>query len=428
MRLQLNMLNIKDVKFAGKTEIRDNVLNIDLHELRRLLQQDRRFSKVDIKLAHPGEKCRILRVVDVVEPRAKNAIIGEDFPGALSKQGTVGEGSTCVLRGVAVVISDMLESKSPSEDQIGPLIDMSGPGSEVSIYGKTHNVVLLPYPADGTSADDYVVALKVTGLKAAVYLAQAGKELEPEDIRIYELPPLTQVTKGMEQLPRVAYIFQLYMNQFPPLEGEPILYGDNIRTLIPTIIHPNEVLDGAIINAYRGGLFEETYVIQNHPLIEELYRRHGKDLCFVGVVLTIAHSTEAESERTVAIAARLVKSILGADGVILTKAGGGAPEIAMVQTADKCEELGMRTVAIIWRRLESSDVGGTFFDLPRVNARVSTGVVEELVSLPSMEKIIGRPISCYSGPPVDGELKRVRWRIAGAADQLGYSNLIAVTH
>ena len=52
------------------------------------------MSTVDVELAHPGESCRILQVSDVVEPRAKTNGSGEDFPGVLGKQGTVGEGST----------------------------------------------------------------------------------------------------------------------------------------------------------------------------------------------------------------------------------------------------------------------------------------------------------------------------------------------
>ncbi len=102
MKLELDILNIQDVQFGEKTTINDRVLDIDRQELRELLQQDKRLSKVDVELAHPGESCRILQVADVVEPRAKTGGSGEDFPGAVGRQGTVGEGRTCVLRGVAV--------------------------------------------------------------------------------------------------------------------------------------------------------------------------------------------------------------------------------------------------------------------------------------------------------------------------------------
>ena len=426
MKLELDILNIKDVQFAKKTTISDRVLYINREELQKLLQQDKRLSKVNIELAHPGEKCRILQVSDVIEPRTKTSGDGEDFPGALGKLGTIGEGITYGLRGVAVMMSDQNELTFPIEDQIGNIVDMSGPGSEVSIYAKTHNVVVLPFPADGISPDDYRVALKIAGLKTAVYLAQAGKDLKPDKREVYDLAPLTEVSKGMEGLPRVACIAQLYMNQFQTLEGEPILYGDNIRKLVPTLIHPNEILDGAIVNAYRGGV-NETYIFQQHPVIKELYRRHGKDLCFVGVVLTICHSIEPERERSAVMAANLVKSVLGADGAILTKAGGGAPEIAMAQTADECEARGVRTALIMWQ-LHSADLGGALFNLPRVNAIIGTGSVWESISLPPVERIIGRHVTLPKGAPANGEIERIKWRIPGATDQMGYSKLLSVLY
>ena len=57
MRLELNIINIKDVQFAEKTAIGNGVLNINRHELQELLLKDKRLSKVDIELAHPGESC-----------------------------------------------------------------------------------------------------------------------------------------------------------------------------------------------------------------------------------------------------------------------------------------------------------------------------------------------------------------------------------
>ncbi len=426
MRLELRIIDIKDVQFGKETKIADGVLYIDPIELRGLLQRDKRFSTVSVELAHPGESCRILQISDVVQPRAKIGGEVPDFPGVLGNIGTVGEGSTCVLRGVAVMMSDQGELTFPLEDQLGNVVDMSGPGAEASIYAKTQNVVILPVAAPGINADDYRVALKIAGLRTAVFLAQAGRELKPDDVEVYDLPDIPQASAAAKNLPRIAYIAQIYMNQFPTLEGEPVLYGDNIRKLIPTLIHPNEILDGALANAYRGGV-NETYIFQQQPVIKELYRRHGQDLCFVGVVLTICHSTGPERERSAAMAANLVKSVLGADGVILTKAGGGAPEIAMAQTADECEARGVRTALIIWQ-LHSADLGGALFNLPRVDAIVGTGSVWESISLPPVQRIIGRRVALPTGAPADGEIDRIKWRIPGATDQLGYSDKLSVLY
>ena len=435
MRLELDILNINDVQFAEKTIIRDRVLYIHRQGLQELLQQDKRLSKVDIELAHPGESCRILQIADVVEPRAKTKGSGEDFPGALGKQGTVGEGNTCVLRGVAVVINNQSEMHDmpEAEDPMGDIIDMSGPGAELSLYAKTHNVVVLPYPADGASPDDYKIALKIAGLKTAVYLAQAGRELEPDEIEVYDLPPLTELTQGMKDLPKAAYIFQVYCTSYPAMVGEPILYGDNIRQLLPIVIHPNEVFDGAIVNPYHGR-GTETYVIQNHPVIKDLYRRHGKELCFVGVVLTVSRYTEPERERSVAMASNLAKSLFGADGVILTKSSSGAPDIDAAQTAQRCEEMGVKAVLIMFDGTSPTDLAcgmesATVFNLPGAKAIVNTGnFFWQLVSLPAVGRTIGKSVVLPSGVSADGELKKALNWISGALDQEGHSKMVSVRY
>jgi sarcosine reductase len=432
MRLELDVVNIRNVEFANNTTISEGIVHINRRELQQLLQQDRRLTQVDIELAHPGDKCRIIKVSDVVEPRAKTGEGYEDFPGALGKSGTVGEGNTRVLRGAAVLMSDYSRRGESSTDPNNDIIDMSGPAAERSIYGKTHNVVVLANPADGVDVRDYRVALKIAGLKTAVYLAKAGKDLKPDEIEVYDLPPVTQISPGLEHLPKVAYIFQVISTQYQPMLGDPVLYGSNIDRIVPTILHPNEVLDGAILSDYRA-MGIETYVIQNHPLIKELYRRHGKDLCFVGVIISIGYNNEPEYERAATIAANLVKSVLGADGVILTKSGGGVPEISMARAALRCEELGIKSAIAMCNFAadvsDSKSEGTVLFDLGGIDpAIVSMGTPLEKVVLPPVERIIGTPTVSPGGFPVSGEIERPLINIKGAVGQLGNLKLTAVRY
>jgi glycine reductase len=428
MRLEHHILNIRDVQFAESTEINDKVLYINRRDLQELIQQDKRFSRVDIELAHPDESCRILQVSDVIEPRAKINCSGEDFPGVLSKQAIAGSGMTCVLRGVAVVINDQSGTASGASGQLGNLIDMSGPGAELSTYAKTHNVVILPHSAEGIDTDDYRIALKLAAVKTAVYLAQFGKDLKSDEVEIYDLPSLARTADNTEDLIKVAYIFQVHSTNFPSIPGEPIFYGDNLRHLMPTIVHPNEVLDGAILNPHHG-MGIETYTIQNHPLIKELYHRHGKDLYFVGVVITISPYTEPERERTATIAAKLVNSILGADGAILTQTVPGAPQVDVAQTAQRCEQLGVKTVLIMWDiSPDGSCESGVVFNIPEASAIINTGNPLVRISLPPVERIIGRMATSPEGAPANGELTRILLSISGAGCQLGNSQLISVRY
>jgi sarcosine reductase len=429
MRLQLDIVNIKDIQFADRTAITDNVLCINRQELQELLEEDKRLGQVEIDLAHPGEKCRIIQVVDVVEPRAKKNG-GVDFPGALGKQGTVGDGSTCVLRGAAVVLSRYRRVEDPPLEPgmplYGGIIDMSGPGAELGTYGKTHNVVLVPWPANGISLYDYWMALKLAGLKTAVYLAKAGENLKPDETEVYDLPPLPKISKGFEDLPRVAYIFQFISGQFETIPGYPILYGSNAERIAPTILHPCEVLDGAIVTPYRT-MSMDLFDIQNHSIIKELYRRHGKDLFFVGVVITVAHDNERENERAATMAANLVKWTLGADGVILTKSGGGIPEVAMGRTAQRCEEVGVKTsIALVHYGADLSDPNFDGTVLFNTDAIVSMGMPFGTITLPPVERIIGKPVALPEWPPVHQELETFVQCLRGIINQIGNSRLIAV--
>jgi len=430
MKLELDITHINDVRFGDRTSIQNGVLSINLPELRKLLLEDHRLSNVDIELAHPGESCRIVQTSDVIEPRVKKSG-SDDFPGVVGRHTLAGSGRTGILRGTAVVLSDCSGvGEFVDSDPNGEIIDMSGPAAELGIYGRTQNVVVLPYPADGVSPHQYRIALKIAGLKTAVYLASAAKELTPDATEIYELPPLTDMS-DISGLPRVAYIFQLLTAQFEPLPGEPVLYGLNVDRMVPTILHPNEVMDGALTRPYRTyGV--DTYIIQNHPIIKELYQKHGKELCFAGVIAAIAYSNTADYERAATMCANLAKYVIGAEGVILTKTGGGAPEVSMARTAQKCEALGVKTALALLHMaadpLDAKHEASTIFSSPEINAVVSMGTPFIHMALPAVERVIGKTVSVPGEPPIDGDIEKWLYRIRGTTSQLGSSRLTAVRY
>ena len=419
MRLDLGCIHIKDVRFGSATGIEDQILSINRDELISLLEQEPLFERVEIELAHPGESCRIIHVLDVLEPRYR--MNGPNFPGALDGNGLVGDGQTRALKNVAVVETDQLATRSRN------IIDMSGPAAEYSPIAKTHNVVLLPYPKPGADKDDYRLAVKKAGLKAAVYLAAAAKDCAPDETKIFELPPVA-FNQGPKELPRIAYIFPMHSHQHPTQQRETVFYGSNIQGFMPTIVHPNEILDGALMFSYSAF----TWFAQNHPVIHELYRRHGLDLWFAGVVLTVAPVTIAEKERNTAIAARLAKETLGADGILATKIGGGAVDTDLMMIYTRAEEMGMKAALIIMERYP--DTGITFVPA-NVNALVTPGLTRDPISLPAVERVIGgdaialdnaNPDNSNPGislTPAREKLNLWMGDIIGAISQVGASRL-----
>ncbi len=416
MRLELCWTEVEHLVAGRATALSGRRLEIDVDTLRASLEQDARLDRVRLDLVHPGERCRIGRVFDVIAPRAR--LDGPDFPGVLGPMARAGEGRTLALAGVAVVVTDQ------QTDNIGTLavIDMAGPAAALSTFGATHNLVISAWPAAGTGRSEYLAAVRLAGLKAAVYLAQAARGAEPDRVEVFELPPSPRVPVEAAHLPRVAYVFQIHSHQRPTGLDEGILYGDPVRRMLPTIVHANEVLDGAVLRGFMGRSVT-TWATQNHPVIRALYARHGRTLWFAGVVVTVAQATEPERVRSAFLAAGLVAHALGADGAVLTKIGGGAPHVDMAQAALQCERLGVKTTVLVEdMSTDGSAEGMLLFDLPGVDAMVNVGSSHEPLTLPPMDRVVGADDLAAR---LAGPMQATWGTLCGAIEQVGATRVMA---
>ena len=184
MRLELGKILINDVKFCSETKVDKGVLYINKEELIAHLMDDEHLKSVDVDLAKPGESVRITPIKDVVEPRVKVNGAGGVFPGMISKVDVVGSGRTHVLKGAAVMTVGKIVGFQEG------IVDMQGPGAEYTPFSKTNNIVLIVEPAEGVATHAYEKAVRMAGLKAATYLGLAGKEVEPDEVEVFETKPL----------------------------------------------------------------------------------------------------------------------------------------------------------------------------------------------------------------------------------------------
>jgi glycine reductase len=423
VQLELQFHDVRAIEWSSETSLSGGYqLHINREQLVAELQQDSRLQDVRVELVEPGESCRICGVFDIVEPRAKLDPPGADFPGALSPIRSVGTGVTRVLRGMAVTVVD------PLEQLPGHVIDMhSTPldgysATDLSQYAALHHLVLIPRFAAGITGDNANNTLRMMVLRAAAWLAhEVRTDYPPDALRQLGRTPVP------DTLPRVAYVYQLHSHQRPTVPGEPLLYGDNCRQLLPTILHPNEVLDGAIVRSYTYTNLE-TYSIQNHGIISDLYARHGVDLNFVGVVVYVANQLAVERQRATLIASNLVKHTLRADGAIFTKSGGGAPNVDMALIAERCEELGVKSTLILWETGApgSSDQDATLFNTPSLDAIISIGASQLGLELGAVDRVVSAADddvgALHAAMPVRTT------RLCGATDHLGASALMGVRY
>ena len=200
-------------------------------------------------------------------------------------------------------------------------------GAEYTPYSKTCNVVLVLEPSDPEmDKHDYEKACRVAGQKAAAYLARCCAEagVKAEKVDVHEFANFRDGMAAHPGLPKVGYI---YMLQTQGLLHDTYLYGVDVKKILPTVISPLEVMDGAITsgNCVSACDKNSTYVHQNNPVIADMLRRHGKDFNFVACIVTNENVTLADKRRSSTYATKLA-SMFGLDGVVITEEGFGNPD------------------------------------------------------------------------------------------------------
>lgn len=423
MRLELHKVFVKDVSWGDVTRVESGTLYVNREEMLAVAMTDQRFAGADLDLARPGESVRMIPVKDVIEPRCKIEGPGEVFPGFVGGMETVGEGSTLVLKGAAVVTCGPIVAFQEG------LIDMSGPGAAYSPFSGTNNVVFVAKPVEGLDQHAYEAALREAGLKLAWYLADKCRSAKADEVKLYQMDGPVEESAKYPGLPKITY-FCMSITQ--GLLHDTFLYGADMKHIVPTLIHPNEKMDGAMVSGNCVSACDKntTWHHVNDPIVEELYSRHGKDLVFLGVIPTLEDTRLAGKERTSWFNAKLAK-MLGADGVVISEEGYGNPDTDLCMNVAKCEKQGIRTVII---SDESSGTDGKSQSLadatPEVTAFVSAGNVNEMVELPPMKKVIGfsESIANLSGGAEeclrgDGSMFIELQAIIGSTNELGFSSI-----
>ena len=90
-------------------------------------------------------------------------------------------------------------------------------------------------------------AIRWGAMRLAEYIGNCTKELQPEEIETFELEPITKRSAEVNALPSVVVVLQP-QSQMEELGYNDLNYGWDTNRMLPTFMHPNEVLDGAMIS------------------------------------------------------------------------------------------------------------------------------------------------------------------------------------
>ncbi len=403
---------VQEVALGATTGYVGGVLTVSADEAAAMFA-DPALAGVRLTWASPGRSTRIVKVLDAVEPRTKGAGGGGIFPGFVGPAVPQGHGDTHVLRGAAVVVAGFLPRAQEA------VVDMSGPAADLSPLGATHNLVVEFTPADGGPWEAVEAALRTGALALAVHLADASLGAEPDEVEA-----LADPSTRPGDLPRVGAITNL---QTQGAFKDVFVYGRSFSGGLPTLIDPGEVDDGAVVSGQYGhpALKNPTFVHQNHPVVNELRRRHGHDLQFAGLVISPEPVNMADKQLVSTFAAR-VCAAAGFDAVVVTKEGGGNADADMALKMDALEELGLTAVGV-FGELAGADGTGPSLVVPpeKATAMVSTGNYDDRLVLPAVEQALGGDDMRLLGVPATDELQLPAAVVYCSLSPLGWGRLTA---
>jgi len=388
MQLTLAEFPVRQIRLGDVNRYHDELLEVDRAELTRLVRQDPRIDSAQIDAVAPGEPVRVTGIRDVIEPRVKFDNDAQVFPGVIGPVVTVGDGVTHRLSGMAVLAAAAYEGtiRAGTGVQRSAILDMWGAGAAASRFSGLRHLVLSLEIRAGLGELEAHQAIQQAAYQVACKLAETTKGLTAARAEIFS----SRVHRGSR--PRVVLIQGCITQAQQPHAGVSY-YGLPIRDSLPTALHPNELLDGAMtMNTTRGiGYYPTTWDWQNHPLALALYREQAADnLDFAGVIIErISYETHHAKEVVAHNTARLAKS-LGADAVLLTWLGSGNAFVEMMLTIRACERLGIKTVLVSYEYGGKDGVDSPLlFYAVEADAVVSTGSRDRWIELPAAEKVIG---------------------------------------
>jgi len=372
--------------------------------------------------ASPGEAVRIVKILDVVEPRTKGRGGAGIFPGwdlprwdsphqesAADPTGASGP-AVHVLRGATVMVAGYLPRAQEA------VVDMIGPAAPLSPFGSTHNLVVEFTPAPEADWAEVDAALRRGALALAALLAEAALGAEPDLIE--ELPAPGPV----DGLPRVAAITNL---QTQGVFKDVFVHGRSFNAQAPALVDPDDLDAGAVVSGQYGhpSLRNPTWVHQNHPVVNALRGRHGRDVSFAGVVLC-PEPVSAADKLAVAVAASRLCAEAGFDAVIVTKEGGGNADADMALKMDALEVLGIAAVGLYAEMAGPDGTGPPIVVAPeKATAMISTGNYDTRLDLPEMERALGGEELALLKVPATAAMELPTAVILAALSPLGWGHL-----
>ena len=400
--LELADFPVKDLQFGGRLRYAAGNLEVDAAELVETASRDPRIGSARLDIVRPGERTRVTGIRDVVEPRVKVDGAGQVFPGITNPVAPVGAGRTHRLSGMTLITAADYEGtiRTGTTAQRSAILDMWGPGAELTGFSRFPGLVLtFALPPDLIEGEAHQ-AIQGAEYRVAQRLAEATADAEPAGVETHG------AAHGNPRLPKAVVIVGC-ITESEHLPSGLGYYGLPVRESLSTVVHPNELLDGAVTGSTLKTIAYSptTWNWQNQPLALRLSREHGRRLDFAGVVLQRIRFESFREKEVAAHNAAQVARALGAEAALITWIGSGNAFLEVMLTVQACEEKGIKTVLVTYEYGGKDGVDSPllFYDTS-ADAVVSTGSRDLNLELPAADRVVGAyerlQVLNYPGAPV----------------------------
>lgn len=412
MKLSRHYYEVKDIQFGDKCGYANGVITVNKDELKALVADlCKAVKSVDFEITHPGENARIIHVLDTIQPMIKVEGEGCQYSGFFSTPYTVGRGVTNLLDGFAVMECAALpwDYSSASSGLLYPrdaIVELTGDYAGYTPFAQTYNLCIIYELNEGKSSIEFDNDIRLIGLRIAEYFAKFTVGMTPDREQEFCLD------EEHPELPGVVLVWQC-QNQGP--YANTYLYGMPIDDMVPTLLHPNEMLDGCVVSGnYVWPAFKvPTYLHVNHPVLLELYKRHGVDINFKGVVFCRSHNPSNWHKQRCASHVIKLAQYVDAKGLVMVWEGGGNACVDGMLTIQTAEHHGIKASAMTFEFGGEDGTEGILLvdDVPEADAICSGGSIEKHVYLKEVDRAIGGDtfrLNKESGgyfPPATGALE-----------------------
>ncbi|MBR0034942.1 MAG: betaine reductase, partial [Synergistaceae bacterium] len=206
MKLEIGAFHVKDIVFGDKTAYASGILTLNKEELLKVVHEDEHITTADLRIVHPGDNVILCPVKEAVEMRCKVSGGHGIFPGVLSEMEVAGSGRTHCLQDCSLIVVG--EHAGGFQDGV---IAMGGKYQHYTIFGDMVNLVLVADTDEDFERKEQQKknhALRWAGMRLAECIGQCVKDLEPENIEVYDLPAIPDRSEEVKKLPGVLYVLQ----------------------------------------------------------------------------------------------------------------------------------------------------------------------------------------------------------------------------